>query len=234
MATENPEGASKQDNEGGKPPEPSGGIPPVGDAPKFEVKTEGEKQVMTVDGKKVVFESDLIAAKKSLESQMESAQQVHNEAIDKAKTDLSESQTSLATANADVTRLTGELEQARKSGGASSEEDVPKLKQDLEAATSRADTATAATLDYRKKLIIATYPGQVTEEQLEDKTPEQLDAFEEALKALAVSRGGIGPYALGGDGGGAEPLSEMDRAKSILNNTAVVGGKAAPTPPPQQ
>lgn len=231
MGTENEPGASPG-NDGGvaTPPPPVPGTP-APTTPKLEVKTEGDRQVFYLDGKKVVYEHELIAAKKNLEQQMETAQTVHNDAIDKAKVESSDALSKVAVANAEVTRLTKEIEDARTSGGTTSPEDVSKLKQDLEAATSRADTADVSVLDTRKKLILVTYPGQVTEEQLKEKTPAQLDAFEEALKALATSRGGPGPYAVGGGTGSTEPLSEMDRAKSVLERTPPIG-RVAPSVAP--
>ena len=77
--------------------------------------------------------------------------------------------------------------------------------------------------------MVATYPGQVTAEQLASKTPAQLDAFEEALKALATSRGGPGPYATGAGGSGTQPLSDMERARRVLDATAIRGTRTANT-----
>lgn len=232
MGTENQPGAPPQkEGEGATTTTLPSGEPAPVTTPKLEVKTEGDRQVLFVDGKKVVYEHELIAAKKNLEQQMETAQTVHNDAIDKAKVESSDALSKVAVANAEVTRLAKEIEDARSAGGTTSPEDVSKLKQDLEAATSRADTADASVLDTRKKLILTTYPGQVTEEQLKEKTPAQLDAFEEALKALAASRGGPGPYAVGVGVGSTEPISEMDRAKGILARTAPVG-QTAPSAAP--
>jgi hypothetical protein len=223
MGTENQNDASGQHKDGGTQDNtPQGNQPPAGvdNAPKLEVKTEGDKQVMMVDGKKVVFEHELIAAKKSLEQQAEEAQQVHNEAIDKAQVALSDSQQKLAAANADVTRLTDELGKARESGA--TPEDVAKLKQDVESANTKVTEAEVKASGYRKQLIMASYPG-VTEDQLADKTPEQLDALEEALKAVAGSRKGAGPYAIGGGNGGTAPLSDEDRAKALIESTPYRG-----------
>lgn len=183
--------------------------------PKFEVK-DG---VMLVDGKKVVHESDLIAAKKSLEHQIESAQAVHNAAIDKAKLDLSEAQTSLAAANA----RTIELVAAQKNAVAVTPADTAKQAKELKDAQDKAADNAKSVLDLRVKNIMLAYPGQVTEEQLKGKTPDQLAAFEEALKAVASGRG-PGPYAiLANAGGGAGPLSDMDRARAVLAATPVRG-----------
>jgi len=214
------------DNKSGAPSPPNGQTPsappPGGQAPKFEVRDNA----WFIDGHKVVRESDLIAAKESLQKQVEQAQGVHNAAIDKARLDLSEAQTAIATANAKVK----ELEQARQSGAApQNSEEATKLKVDLELARKEAGDSSKLALELRTKLIVATYPGQVTAEQLASKTPAQLDAFEEALKALATSRGGPGPYATGAGGGGAQPLSDMDRARRVLDSTPIRGVRTANT-----
>jgi hypothetical protein len=213
--TENQEGASGNSNQNQQAAS--------GDnitAPKFDFK-DG---VMTVDGKKVVYESDLIAAKKGLEKQIEEAQSVHNSAIDKARLDLSATQTQLAAASAKVK----ELEDASKAGAVSAEE-AAKQKADLEKAKTDAATAATAALDARKKNIALQYPGVVTEEQLKEKTPEQLTALEEALKAVITSKGGgPGNYAIGGGAGGTTPPNDMERARSILARTPYRGYREPP------
>jgi len=191
--------------------------PATSTTPKFELK-EGK---MLVDGKSVVLESDLIASKKSLESAAEQAQTVHNDAIDKAKLGLSESQTAVAAANAKIQ----ELEKARTTG-AVSVEDTAKSKQDLEAAISRAETAETKSLELRRAHLALQY--QIPAEQLQTKDMTQLDSFEEALKALATTRGGAGPYAIGGGAGGDAPKTPMDRATAILEATPVRGTRNAP------
>lgn len=193
--------------------------PATSTTPKFEMK-EGK---MVVDGKSVVLESDLIASKKSLEAAAEQAQTVHNDAIDKAKLDLSESQTAVAAANAKIQ----ELEKARDSG-ATTVEDVAKVKQDLEAANSRAGTAEGRSLELRRALLALQY--QIPAEQLQAKDMTQLDSFEEALKALATTRGGAGPYAIGGGAGGDAPKTEEERALAILANTPYRGVRNVPAP----
>jgi hypothetical protein len=175
---------------------------------------------MVVDGKKVVFEHELIAAKKNLEQSIESAQTVHNEAIDKAKLDLSQTQTQLAAANAKVK----ELETARATG-ATSDAEVAKQKAALDVAKQSALDATNRVLELRKEKMVLQYNG-VTLEQLKDKTTAQLDALEEALKAIA-SHGGAGPYAVGGGAGGQAPISEDDRARAILAKTPMRGIREA-------
>lgn len=215
MDTQNPPGAAST----GEPePQTTPSVEPT-TPPVLEVK-DG---VMTVDGKKVVHESDLIAAKRSLEQKLEEQQTIHNTAIDKAKVDLSEAQQAVAAANAKVQTL----EQASTTG-AVSEEDAARSKQELDAAKGSAEQATAKALELRRQNILLKSGGAVTAEQLEGKTEEQLDSFEEALKALAQSRG-IGNYATGGTGAGAAPQTEMERATKVLESTPTRGTRTAET-----
>jgi len=187
-------------------------------AAKVEVK-DGR---LIVDGKKYVAESDLIAAKESLKSAAEQAQAAHNEAMDRAKLELSESQAAIAAANAKIQ----ELEKARSSG-AVSDEDTAKVKQELEAAISRAEEAESRSLELRRAYLALQY--QIPPEQLKEKNMAQLDSFEEALKALATARGGAGPYAIGGGAGGDAPKTDMDRARALLDATPVRGVRNAPS-----
>ena len=194
--------------------------PPPGGTPTFEVKDGA----MTLDGRKLVFESDLIAAKESLKGRLEEAQTVHNKAIDDTRLELSTAQQQAASANAKLQEAT----QARESGVASSEE-VTRAKQEAEDAKGVVGQATAKALEYRRALLSLQY--QIPAEQLQEKDMTQLDSFEEALKALVTSRGGTGPYAIGGTGGGTGPLTAMERATQLLAATPVVGVR---NEPPQQ
>lgn len=214
MINQNQPGASNS-NDTVPPVTPS--PEPTTPAPVLEVK-DG---VMSVDGKKVVHESDLIAAKKSLEQKLEEQQSVHNEAIDKTKVEVSDALQQVAAANAKVQELT----QASQSG-AVSDEDAARSKQELDAAKGSAEQASAKALELRRQNIILKSAGAVTAEQLTDKTELQLDSFEEALKALTQSRG-IGNYAPGGTGGGAAPETNMDRATKILQETPIRGVRTA-------
>jgi len=204
-----------------EPNPPAPPAPPTTPAPSAASKFEVKEGKMTVDGREVVYGSDLIAAKESLKSAAEQAQTVHNDAIDKAKLELSESQTAVAAANAKIQ----ELEKARDSGAVSTE-DAAKVKQDLEAATGRAETAENRSLELRRAMLALQY--QIPPEQLQEKDMTQLDSFEEALKALATARGGAGPYAIGGGAGGDAPKTEEERALAILQNTPYRGVRNAP------
>ncbi|KKM26630.1 hypothetical protein LCGC14_1582800 [marine sediment metagenome] len=203
-----------------KTPPPPASPPPSTDTPKFELK-DG---VMTVDGRKVVSESDLIAAKKSLESAAEQAQTVHNDAIDKSKLELSESLQQVASLNAKLQ----EAEKARDAG-ATPNTDVAGIKEKLESAESRIEALTTEageSLEMRRAFLALKYTIPV--DSLSEKNKEQLDSFEEALKAVATSRGGSpGPYAIGGTGADTKPPTDMERARSILDNTPIRGVRTA-------
>ena len=192
--------------------------PPV---PTVELK-DGK---VLVDGKSYVAESDLIAAKKSLESKLEQAQTAHNGAIDTARLSLSEAQQQVAALNAKLK----ENEQARKSGAVSSDE-AARVKQELDAAKSSVETLqkdAARALEYRRALMVVQYG--VNADTIKDKDMKALDSFEEALKAVAsqVRGSGVGNYAFGGGAGVAVPVSNMDRAARVLAATPVRGVRNA-------
>ncbi len=219
MVTQNPsEGAPG----GGEAVEQASTVTPSTSPPETP-KYESKEGKMYLDGKEVSYTSDLIAAKESLKHQLEEQQTVHNTAIDKAKIDLSDAQQQVAAANAKVQQL----EQASTTG-AVSDEDAARSKQELDAAKGSAEQASAKALELRRQNLILRSAGTVTAEQLEGKTEEQLDSFEEAFKALAQSRG-IGNYATGGTGAGAAPDTPMDRATKILQTTPIRGVRNAET-----
>lgn len=197
--------------------------PPKATTPETLPKFEFKEGVVLVDGRKYVKESDLIAAKESLTKRLDEAQAVHTEAVDKLSLDLSAAQTEVAKANAKVQ----EAEQARKSGAISTEE-LAKVKQEAEAAKTAASTASVRILQLRREKIIIQSAGTITEDMLKDKTEQQLDSFEEALKVVAQSRGGPGNYAVGGGGGSATPATPMDRARALINSTPYRGIRNEP------
>lgn len=174
--------------------------------PKLEVK-DGS---YFIDGKKVVPESDLLGVKKSLEKQLETTVTTHTAELDTARQSQSTAETQLATANAELTKL----REAQKQGAASSDEVAKAIKERDDAKKALEDTSKTS-LELRKQLIIAAYPG-VKAEALANKTPVELAAFEEALKVVGASRAGVGNYAFGGGSGSGQPLSPMDRAKLVL------------------
>ncbi len=203
-----------------QPPAAPPATPPA--QPKVEIK-DG---VVTVDGKKYVKESDLIAAKESLKGDMEKAQAAHNEAVDKLRLDVDAAQKQVATANAAL----DEAKKARATGDISADE-MSKVKQEADTAKAALATATASALDLRRKLVMATYqinPTSDVGKKLMEKDAAQLDSFEEAMKAISTSRSGPGNYLVGGGGGGPAPVSNMERAKALLANTPYRGTRDVP------
>jgi|TARA_Y100000310_G_scaffold279836_1_gene299197 hypothetical protein len=212
--TEEPEkGASGND----KPAGGDGGSPDNKDAPQLEVKDGA----YFVDGKKVVPESDLIGAKKGLEGRLEEQQTTHADAINRSRQVLDEAQTNLASANARVQ----ELESAQK--GAVSTEDIARIEKERDDANTARDGVNTQLLNLKRQVIATTYG--VPPAQLENKTLEELNSFEEAAKAIASTRGGAGNYALGGGGGDGAPATPMDRAKEIINSTPQRGVRNLPS-----
>jgi len=206
----------------------TGAAPPPTPAPaKVEPKFEVKEGSYFVDGKKMVAESDLIAAKRSLETQMQTQQEAHTQAIDTARLELSDAQKQVATLNAELTKA-----REARGQGATTDEEVARITQELADAKKSVETLTAEaakSLELKRQLLITQYPG-VTAEQLADKTMTQLDSFEEALKALAGGRGGgPGPYAIGGAGAGAAQMTDMERAAKVLENTPQRGVRTAQT-----
>lgn len=197
------------------PPSPT----PVPPTAKVEI-VDGRVQV---DGKKYILESDLMAAKNSLEGKMEQAQTAHNTAIDAARLEMSTAQQQIATLNAKIK----ETETARQTGAVSDDE-AARVKQELETTKSSLETTQAKSLEYRRELITKQHPGAVSLENLKDKTPEQLDALEEALKVVSnsSSRKGPGNYATGIATGEPAPQTNMERATKILEATPERGVRA--------
>lgn len=196
---------------------------PIPSTAKVELK-DGK---VFVEGKDYVRESDLIAVKRSLEQKLEQAQTVHDQAIDKAKLELSEAQQQVASLNARIKSN----EEAHKLGAVTDEE-AARVKQELETTKSSivALTAEAArALDYRRALLVMQYG--ISADTIKDKDMKSLDSFEEALKAVSTAKGSgsIGPYAIGGGTGEAAPQTPIERAAKILASTPVRGTRTAET-----
>lgn len=200
--------------------------PPIPAPPAAQPKLEIKDGVVMVDGKKFVPESQLMAAKESLQKDIDKAQQIHNDSVDKLKLDLSASQSDVAKANVAL----DEAKKARMSGDISAEE-LSKIKKEAEDAKANFTAEQTAGLDYRRKYIIAAYSIPATSDvakKLSEKTAAQLDSFEEALKALSTSRGGPGNYAVSGGSGGATVKTNMDRAKELISSTPYRGIRNTP------
>jgi len=196
-------------------------------APSTTPTMEYKDGAVFADGKKMVKESDLMALKQSSESAAEKAQTVHNEAVDTVRLELSTEQQKVADSNAKLKEA-----QDAQGKGATTDEEVAGIKQERDNALAKVETLTVEAgkaLELKKALLIAQYPG-VTVEKLADKTMQQLDSFEEALKAVSsVKGGGIGAYATGGGLGNVAPPTDYDRRKAALESAAVGTRTAEPT-----
>jgi cell division protein FtsL len=183
--------------------------------------------VLTVGGRKMVLESDLIAAKKSLEVVADQAQASHNTAIDSAKLEVSAAQQQIAT----LTAAARELKDARESGATTSNEDVAKLKGELEAANKSVTDTNVKMLDMRRASIVLQSAGTVTTDQLANKSEVELTAFEEAIQIVNKSNGSKpGEYMIGGgSGGGVAPETPMERASRLLASTPIRGTRTVET-----
>lgn len=167
----------------------------------------------------MVPEKDLLAVKASkekVEKQAIEAQTSHAAEIEASKVSKEEVRQQLLQTEASVSSLE---EAAQKSAG--STEELAAVKQKLEAAEASSAELSGKVLEYRRSTIVAAY--NVPADTIADKTIEQLDNYEEALKAVMTTKG-LGNYAVGGGGGGAPtPERPIERAKKILQEAEEAG-----------
>jgi hypothetical protein len=159
---------------------------------------------------KQVPERDLLAIKASrdsLELKLKEAEARIAELGNSHKTALDSATTKLYATEASIKKLE---EQIKESAGSLTELAGVKLKladfeKQLPALKDRAT-------EYRKKLIVSTF--NIPESVIKDKSLEQLDLYEEALKAVSGARG-AGNYAAGGGatGGTVAPLHARERIR---------------------
>lgn len=197
---------------------------------------DGDSQTLTVeridkdgtvvakgtDGKEIrlVKESDLLAVKggaAAVEKRLKEIEETHKTELDSANAKVSDTSNRLLVAEAAKEKLEEQLKQS-----ATSAEDVAGIKKKLEEADKTVAALSQKVLESRRQLIITTF--SIPAETVANKTLEQLDAYEEALKAVASARK-VGPYALAGGGGGGAPESPMDRAKRIIAEAEAKGRK---------
>lgn len=159
---------------------------------------------------KLVPEKDLLALKskaEGLEQKLKEAEASHSAVIEGHKKQLDEVTTKLYATEASVKKLEEQLTE-----GAKSTKDLAEVKTKLEAAEKRLGDLSSKALDYRKKLILATF--KIPAEVIKDKSLEQLDLYEEALKAVSATSG-AGNYAITvGAGGGNQTLKPRERIRA--------------------
>lgn len=178
---------------------------------------EGKKEEETTKATKakMVPESDLLAVKASregLQTQLDELKGTH-------RTTVSELGVKLAAAEAKAEENAGSATKLT-----TAEEELKTAKEQLEAAQTSGEGHRTKALEYRRNLISTGF--NIPADTIKDKTMEQLDSFEEALKAI----GGVkssGGYAIGG-GAGATPVLEnpLDRARRLIEEQEAKQGIA--------
>lgn len=186
----------------------------------FTPNKDGTISVKDSDGNEVRYakESDLLAVKGSAEDiktkaaevtkSAEEAQKANKAEIETANASLGTSRQDLLKAEVKITTLEEQVKE-----GAGSTEELAKAKAELETAKTSGAELTAKTLEYRRQIIVSTYG--IPADTVKEKSMEELDHYEEALKAVIATKG-IGNFATGGGTGGSTPIAPLDRAKATL------------------
>jgi len=189
---------------------------------------DGTLSVKDSEGKEVRYakESDLLAVKGSREAadarvkEIETSSQAEAEA---RKAELTTANTNLDTARQQLLQAEAKAEELEKKvgDGTSSAEELAKVKQELETAVKSGESLSNKVIEYRRQIMVATYG--IPADSVKDKTLEQLDSYEEALKAVLASKG-LGNFAAGvGTGGGTTPEKPLDRARRIIAENEAAG-----------
>jgi len=157
---------------------------------------------------KMVPESDLISVKKGMEHQIDELKTSHAAELEGLNSKLSDTNTNLVASEAKAKDLEERLSQSNISA-----EELSKVKKELGTAQTAVKSLTDKTLEYRRRIVALGYG--IPEDTIKDKTLEQLDAFEEALRAVSATKG-IGNYALTQGGGGGATETPIERAKAMI------------------
>ena len=186
----------------------------------FTTNKDGTISTKDTEGNEVRYakESDLLAVKGSKEAaetratdlskQAEESQKTHTAEIATANTALETTRQQVLQAEAKVTTL-----EEKVTAGVGSAEELARVKEELVTAKASGEGLTTKALEYRRQIIVATFG--IAADTVKDKTMEQLDNYEEALKAVIATKG-VGNYALGGGSGGAAPTDPLERAKANI------------------
>lgn len=161
-----------------------------------------EKDVMALKGKLEKAEERLEAANEAAKTKVDKAE------LETVRSESEQVRQQLLQAEAKVTGLEEKLQSADTVST-----ELAGVKPKLETAEAAVKDLTTKVLDYRRAVIVATY--SIPADSIKEKTIEQLDNYEEALKAVAAAKT-AGNFAIGGGGGGAAPETSMERAKRIL------------------
>lgn len=179
---------------------------------------EKEGIIVVGDGDKAVRyvkESDLLAVKGSRVSKEDVAKEV-----DKAKQEtLAESTAKLETEHQRAIQAeaqTQSLQEQIRKGGVTGEELV-KLKSDLETAKKSGEILGSKYLELKREVVIKTF--NIPKATVEKKSLNELEVFEEALKAV-VGTAGTGNYAFGSSPGApTDTLTPYERAQRAYSSS---------------
>lgn len=182
--------------------------------PSQDTKKSQEPSTPPVNGK-MVPEKDLLAVKASMEKAITERDGIKTQ-LETAK---GESGTYYNRAMAAEAKITGLEELETNFNTATAERD--KFKTDLDATIAERDKANASSLEFKKAAIKIAYG--VPDDSIENKSLQELDIFESALKAVGQLKG-IGNYAVGGGGGGpSSPETPLERAKRQIEEARKSG-----------
>lgn len=170
-----------------------------GDSLTYTENKDGTISVKDTEGKEVRYskESDLLAVKGSSETAEKKAKEnleARQAEVDTANTNLETTRQQVLQAESKISTLEEQIKE-----GSGSKEELENVKQELEAAKKSGVELNSKALEYRRQIVVATYG--VPADTVKDKTMEELNYYEEALKAVIATKG-IGNYAIGGGGGG--------------------------------
>ena len=181
---------------------------PEGNIPTFTTNPDGTVTVKDSEGKEVRYakESDLLAVKGSAEA----ADKKARGEIAAAQSNFEQTRTQLLQAEVKVTKLEEDL--AKGTGSAA---ELAEAKRKLEVAEKAVTNLGTRALEYRRTLMVATY--KIPVDAIRSKTMEELDLYEDALKAILGSK--VGNFAIGGGGGGATLAGKtpMELARMAYN-----------------
>jgi len=194
----------------------------------YTTNEDGTVTIKDKDGNEVRWakESDLLAVKGSREAAETKVKEIETSSQAEAatrKAELETATTSLETTRQQLLQAEAKAEELEKKvgEGTGSAEELVKVKQELETAVKSGEGLSNKVLEYRRQIMVATYG--IPADSVKDKTLEQLDSYEEALKAVLAAKG-LGNFAAGGGaGGGAATESRLDRAKRILAESEAAG-----------
>ncbi len=170
------------------------------------ITTSATTATPSAANEKLVPEKDLIAVKKAKEG----LEIKLKETEDTFKSRVAEVENKLISAEAKAQELEDKLKTASMTA-----EETAKTKALLEAANRKVSELEIRALDARKKSIAATY--RIPVDTMKDKTMEQIDLYEEALKSIAPNGLAGSGFAVGAGGAGVtKPETPLDRAKRTL------------------